>query len=75
MHNTDRDATDRRLARAERTLAAIAGVLIALLGVYALGASGVPGDAFVALIDWVVDRGLVSVEASDVPAAALTWIH
>lgn len=64
MHNTDRDGTEQRIVRAERALAAFGGALLALLGVYALGASGIPGDAFIAVIDWVVARGIVSAEAS-----------
>ena len=63
MRPSESPNIDRNLIRAERTLAAIAGAVVVLGGVYVLGMSGIPGEAFVAAIDWAVGQGYVNAES------------
>lgn len=68
MRPSDSPNIDRNLARAERALAAIAGAVLVLGAVYVLGTTGLPGDAFVAVLDWAVGQGMVNADSPTMEA-------
>lgn len=64
---------DPRIHRAERALLAIGGAAILLFGVYVIGMSGIPGEAFTALIDWAVARHPAEAGSPVLRAALAAW--
>ena len=55
-------AATASLQRRERAAIVLAGASLFIGAAYALGVSGLPGDAFVACLDWAVQQGWVRPE-------------
>ena len=70
MLDLDRRDADHDLERVERTLVVLIALVCLVVAGYALGVSGLPGDAFGAALDWAISRGAVDASAPIVQAVA-----